>query len=373
MNGDLLNSVTPARLLCRRGTWILELVRLVAVDRNVFQPKTQRLEGSDAVLQHLKRNVDNPSLAASASQLMRGLRPDEERNFEAVDGDWVPTEPGARRDSSRPSAPPPGSSFSSDLAEMRAELLVLRASHERLRERVVKLEAQLLAGVVPPREVLSTAPTPAVGMRQASDVPRLDAFPATLIQGQAPRVTSEAPRAQSVSPEVSPSQAPRNRSAKPGADALTMMLPAADEVSACLRSLIGEQVVANERHPAQFSLADRGERWISRLIDDEGQEVGAVIADLQATTGLGGALLMLVDAEIQAQRDARAPTEDVLSAMSEVSNNLSGTINQQPDSVHVRVKPLEPLNPATLEWGRAPSSVLELELGGGGHLFLLAR
>jgi len=42
--GDLLTSATPARLLCRRGVWVLELVKLVPVDRNVFQPRVQRLE-----------------------------------------------------------------------------------------------------------------------------------------------------------------------------------------------------------------------------------------------------------------------------------------------------------------------------------------
>src|SRR5437868_3531255 len=140
--GDLLTSATPARLLCRRGTWVLELVRLVAVDRNVFQPRVQRLEGAEAVLQHLRRSGDNPALAAAAVQLMRNARTEEERTFDAVDGDWVPGEHVARRENHRTSAPPPPGS-ASEVAELRAELLVLRAAQERLRDRVQRLESQL--------------------------------------------------------------------------------------------------------------------------------------------------------------------------------------------------------------------------------------
>src|SRR6187551_590251 len=114
--GDLLTSATPARLVCRRGTWVLELVKLVPVDRNVFQPRVQRLEGAEAVLQHLKRSGD-PALAAAAGQLMRAARSDDERAFDAVDGDWVPGELGPRRDGHRPSSMPPGSSHAGEMAE----------------------------------------------------------------------------------------------------------------------------------------------------------------------------------------------------------------------------------------------------------------
>ncbi len=146
ISGDLLTSATPQRLLCRRGTWVLELVRLVAVDRNVFQPRVQRLEGAEAVLQHLKRSGESGTLAAAASQLMRASRADDERAFDAVDGEWVPGEISARRDSARPSASPPGAGSAAEVGELRAELLVLRAAHERLRERVQRLEAQLHSG-----------------------------------------------------------------------------------------------------------------------------------------------------------------------------------------------------------------------------------
>jgi hypothetical protein len=59
--------------------------------------------------------------------------------------------------------------------------------------------------------------------------------------------------------------------------------------------------------------------------------------------------------------------------MAEVANNLSATINQQPDAVHVRVGPLEQMNDGNLHWAKKPSDALALELASMGHLFLFAR
>ena len=363
--GDLLTTATPARLLCRRGTWVLELVKLVPVDRNVFQPRVQRLEGSEAVLQHLKRSADNPGLAAAASQLMRGFRPDEDRSFEAVDGDWVPGEPRPGRDSARPSALPPGGSVAGEVAELRAELLILRASHERLRERLMRLESLMSTGSASPREFISVVPTPSVGLPQISDVPRgPEPFAATLAQGRAP-AQSDAPRPRSAEP--------RSSSSHP-ATGPALKIPALSAINASLQAMIGEQFCVRETRSATFSAAAAGPCWVSRLIDDEGREVGAIVADLHATTALGGAMLSLDEAEIEAQRTAQAPSEDVIAAMSEVANNLSGTLNQEPGSVQVRVKPIEPLTPGLLDWAKSASQGLGLEVEtDGGRLFLLAR
>ena len=353
--GDLLTTTTPARLLCRRGTWILELVKLVPVDRNVFQPRVQRLEGSEAVLQHLKRNADNPALAAAANQLMRGIRPDEDRSFEAVDGDWVPGEPAARRDSARPSGPAPAAHVAGELAELRAELLILRASHERLRERVMSLESRSSASCAPTRELISIAPTPSLGLPHISEVPRgAEPFVATLVQGRVPSAAEPKP----------------NQRAAAGG----VKLPTVAAINACLQALIGTAVTVRETLAASFSEAVAGRCWVSRLIDDEGHEVGAIVADLQATTALGGAVLSLGEAEIEAQRAAHTASEDVIAAMSEVANNLSGAINQEPGKTQVHVTPIEPLAIGLLDWAKAPSQALCLEVeADAGRLFLLAR
>jgi len=352
--GDLLTSATPARLLCRRGVWALELVKLVPVDRNVFQPRVQRLEGADAVLQHLKRSGDNPALAAAASQLMRGTRTDEERAFDAVDGDWVPGELGTRRDAQRPSSPPPGNAHAAEVAELRAELLVLRASHERLRERVQRLEAQWNAAGRG-REVLSIPPTPSFAMATSSDVPQPATFAAI---AQPPAATAT------------------RVSAEPAGAVSGLRLPSVAALNESLHALIGDQASVREKRPVAFVPSKLGPCWVSRLIDDEGHDVGAIVADRAAAIALGGALMLLPENEIEAQRALPTPSDDILGAMSEVANNLCEAINQRAGGgLQVRVKPIEPLTPGSLEWAeRAAVHGLSCELqDSAGQLFLFAR
>jgi len=351
--GDLLTSATPARLLCRRGVWVLELVKLVPVDRNVFQPKVQRLEGAEAVLQHLKRSGDNPALAAAASQLMRGVRSDEERAFDAVDGDWVPGELSPRRDAQRPSSPP-GPNQVAEVAELRAELLVLRAAHERLRDRVQRLETQL-AAAGRGREVLSMPPTPSFANVMASEVPQPASFP--------PVAPAKAPTAARLPGE-------------PVGASSGLVLPSVAAINESLRALIGDQVIVRGKQPVAFVPNELGPCWISRLIDEDGRELGALVADRAAAIALGAALMLLSESEIEAQRALATPSDDILSAMSEVANNLCGTVNQRGGgSLRVRVKPIEPLLPGALDWAeRVAERGLCCELqDGAGLLFLFAR
>ncbi|MEI9950656.1 MAG: hypothetical protein WDO74_17175 [Pseudomonadota bacterium] len=351
--GDLLTTATPARLLCRRGTWVLELVKLVPVDRNVFQPRVQRLEGADAVLQHLKRSGDHPALAAAAGQLMRGARSDEERAFDAVEGEWVPGELAPRREGNRPSSMPPGSNHAGEVAELRAELLVLRASHERLRERVQRLESQWSAASRG-RDVLSIPPTPSFAMPKGLDLPQQAPFgsPAEPMQATATRISGE--------PAVATSG---------------LKLPSVAAINDSLRALIGDQAGVREKRRATFSPNALGPCWVSRLIDDEGHDVGAIVADRAAAIALGGALMSLPEHEIEAQRALAAPSDDIVGAMSEVANNLCEAINQQPGGLQVRVKPIEPLLPGLLDWvSKVADRGLQCELQeSAGLIFLFAR
>ncbi|MEO6600228.1 MAG: hypothetical protein ABIQ16_10175 [Polyangiaceae bacterium] len=367
ISGDLLTTATPARLLCRRGTWVLELVRLVAVDRNVFQPRVQRLEGTEAVLQHLKRSGD-PTLAAAASQLMRGQRSDDERAFDAVDGDWVPGDLNARRDSSRPSAPPPSAGNAGEVVELRAELLVLRAAHERLRERVQRLEAQSHSGARP-RDVLSIPPTPSFVMPKASEA----SVPAANLVSRGASLSGGALGTSSV-PAASTSALPVAGVADASLVAPSGLgLPSVAAVNASLNALVGDVATVIEKRIVSFDPSALGPCWVSRLIDDDGHDVGAIVADRAAAFCLGGALMSLPEHEIEAQRALGTPSEDVIGAMGEVANNLCEAINQS-GRLQVRVRPIERLDGGSLDWAERASAGLEIELSGAlGRLFLFAR
>ena len=84
--------------------------------------------------------------------------------------------------------------------------------------------------------------------------------------------------------------------------------------------------------------------------------------------------MMIPPHELDAQRAAQKPSEDVMSALAEVMNNLSATINQVPDGLHVRVGALEAMAGGNLDWTKVAAQVIALELDDGmGHLSLFAR
>ena len=352
--GDILTTTTPARLLCLRGTWVLELVRFVPVDRNVFQPRTQRLEGTDAILQHLKRG-DHATLVAATHQLMRGARADEELAFEVQDGDWVPRGLEERAGSSI--SAPGDHGASNELAELRAELLVLRVSHERLRERVLRLEAQpQLTGE---------------SIKSARDAAALESL-AMLTRAESARTSDPQPLAgvHCADGEGAPSLAPPV-SARAEA---RLEFPPVSAINICLRALIGDKVTVKERKLPSFVARADERYWVSRLIDDDGLEAGMIVADATATASLGGMLMMLPEQEVNSQRETRNPSEDAVEAMSEVSNNLSGAFNQIPDAIRIRVKPIEPMSDDILGWVTTAAHKTQLEvLGGLGNLFLFSR
>jgi hypothetical protein len=335
----------------------LEIERLVAVERNVYQPRTQRIEGKEAIVQHLQRTVHGAALANAVTTLIRSLH-SEECSFEAVLGEWVACETVARAQSARPSV---SVAANAAAAELRAELCLLRATHAGLRARVASLEAQLWSRTESREPARSRVSKPA---------PEFLAAPlAKPAPERAPVLAPE--RVPVLAPESAPESAPEPT---PAALQLKLKLPAAAAVNSCLNTLIGRKLESKELRPVPFPGKGKSPCWFCRLIDDDGNDVGVVVADLLAVVGLGGALMMVPGAELEAQRTAKLPSEDVMSAMAEVANNLSATINQQAETLHVRVGPLEAMTDGSLSWVKKAALSLGLELAGGmGQLFLFGR
>ena len=398
ITGDLLSAATPTRLLCRRGTWSLEVERLVAVERDVYQPRTQRLEGTDVVLQHLQRTA-NTALAHAASSLIRSTHAAEECAFEALDSEWIPCEPRTRGESSRPGAL---AAANATVLELRAELCLLRASHSGLRERLARLESQLASATRvreaafprslapaaqaqrsaspslpspqrPPAHAAVSSPPAVASPRPAAAPTPVEASPSSEASTSSTSAASAASAASAPSVASSPSVAPVS-SAPPVHAPSPLKLPSVVAVGACLKTLIGKKINLREVRAGTFPPKGKRPYWFSRLIDDDGNEVGALVADLLAAVALGGALMMIPPHELDAQRASQQPSEDVMSAMAEVMNNLSATINQVPEALHVRVRALEAMADGNLDWTKTAPQVMDLELDDGmGHLYLFAR
>jgi hypothetical protein len=382
---DVLSKATPTRLICRGGRWLLELTRLEAVDRDVFRPSLTRLEGADSILAALRKGEDGQHLATGAAQIMRSSRAEEDRAFEVNDGDWIPSS-----DASVPLEPAPTDQGTNDnaraIAELRAELLVLRASHARLRERVMTLEAAQ-SGLSHPN------PRPPRGRnaRRRSEPPPAPFSPAPATAEPHPKnVAFDATQASpGIAPAAAPAAAPaqqKNGGTPPASDdessapaqtfdelaraiagdqrPAPLSPPTLVSVNECLSTLIGAPAQLERGDATPFEKLDRAR--ICMLLDDEGRERGAVILDLKAALLLGAGLLGLPRGEALRQIKENDPSEDALLAVSEICNNLTGPVNIVAGNDHVRSTALANLDPTRLPPARAR---LDLTFE-GGHVIL---
>ncbi|MBK9305115.1 MAG: hypothetical protein IPM94_14915 [bacterium] len=102
-----------------------------------------------------------------------------------------------------------------------------------------------------------------------------------------------------------------------------------------------------------------GGAWRIPLLDDGGEEAGAVVADLGAVVLLGGWLIMLPPGSMQEQIAAGQPSEQVREAYAEVVNVLRGEINNTGLNPHVVPGPLAPYEDGPA-WQAAPANRLDL-------------
>ncbi|HET9929857.1 MAG TPA: hypothetical protein VFQ35_04185 [Polyangiaceae bacterium] len=382
MGADLLSSQSsPSRLVCRRGRWTLELTRLVAVDNHVFQPRKQRIDGSDLILSHLKRSAEGATLAQGALQLMRAARGDDERSFEAIEGEWVPVQEN-RRDAEVAFQ----ESAQAALAELRAELLILRASHQRLKERVVSLEARLAGGSVPaPRQPAPAAPGPDPVAAQFSSVGHPNAGKAAA--SSSPLAPEPAPLFSQAQPPASPTLATGQdpEPARPYGEVVAaagnqsvaghqIATGDSNEILNAIKELCGgDPGYVKSEEPLPDSALELAALYASLLVDDDGQALGAVLADIRATAGLGGKLAGLPPTVIEEQAKTGVLNEAVTSAMSEVCNTVSSVLSRVPRNGNLRSTPLESFPADRLRWVNNPSSVVAFEKRRAGVFWIVTR
>ncbi len=345
MRGDLLSGGIPKRLLAQDGKWALEVVRQVAVERNVYRPHTQRLEGSDVILGYLRRTAQFSTLAHGAAELLGSMTHDS-RSYEVVNGEWVQSvlAPSYVDELKRQHRAAAQRSQHVQLLELRAECVRLRHTNVWLTTRVEGLQEQL--------------------HQLAATVEELKKREPVVIQTSAPVV--EAPIERPMLPvveEVVDTEA---------GELPKLRLPRAQDFIRCIEQLIGSEVTAKEIS-AEFDVTSSEKVYMSQLVDDSDRLIGAVIMDLKATVFLGGTLLMVPEGELNTQVRTRAPSEDSVAASSEVCNALSGSLNNVPENAHVRTKYLEPLDGTEFPWLKNPRVHMLLEDSFGGRVFIACR
>lgn len=112
-----------------------------------------------------------------------------------------------------------------------------------------------------------------------------------------------------------------------------MNLPEATDLAKILSTLCGDDVDLQLSEQADFP----SERtWGSIIIDDEGEPIGAILADLDASVNFGGKMMMIPPSTFAEQIEENEAGEAVIEACSEVFNNLTSAINRVPGNRHVR-------------------------------------
>lgn len=346
MRGDLLSGGIPKRLVVRDGRWALEVVRQVAVERNVYRPHTQRLEGPDVILGYLRRTAQFSALAQGAAHLLSDSA-QESRSYEVVNGEWVQSvlAPSYIDELKRQHRAAARRSQHVQLLEVRSECVRLRHANAKLTSRVDELEQQL-------KQLAET-----VEELKAREPVVIQAPPSTPVE-ERPAEPPVSVQAEVVDPE--------------GAELPKLRLPRSHDFIRCIEQLIGSDVTARESS-AQLDVTQAGKFYMSQLVDDNDRLIGAIVMDLQSTVFLGGTLLMVPEGELNAQVRARSPSEDSVAASSEVCNALSGSLNNVPENVHIRTKYLELLNLEDVPWLEKPRVHMTLEDSFGGRVLIACR
>lgn len=319
-------------------------MRQVAVERNVYRPHTQRLEGDEVILGYLKRSAQFATLAHGALELL-SEGADERRSYEVVNGEWCQSvlAPSYVDELKRQHRAAAQRSQHVQLLEVRAECVRLRHSNIKLLERMAALEERLnsLVGVV--EELKAREPV----VIQAAPV-------AVLAPAEAAPPSSE----EDVDPEA--------------AALAKLKLPKSLDLVRCIEQLIGGNVSAKSV-PKHVDVGSGERFYISALIDDEDHVLGAIVMDIMGAVFLGGTLLMVPEGELNSQVRSRTPSEDSMAASSEVCNALSGSINNVPDNAHIRTKYLEALKIEDYPWLKKPREQMTLEDTFGGHVIIAYR
>lgn len=374
----------PLRLLRKRGSWTLEVTKLVAVDEHVLRPERRRVNGTDSVVRHLKERCA-PSLVREALDLLIGDDDGSDRAFELEGEHWVMLAEESQAEAAGAST----AKLLAMIGELRVELTTMRALHEAMRGRLAAVERRSLSmgpgdygrsalrgasrreqaagSLRPGARARSVAPgdEPALGAPQAFAPSPQPAAP-DREQAHEPHALAEDRTQAAVAPPAQPEPvAPVEAPAKPA-----LAMPAQPDIATCLKQLLG--VDAELRAERGNLPKDLDGFYVSRIIDSSDHEVGAILLDLRGGVELGGRLMGFPAAAIEEQAKTE-PSSDILDAMNEVTNNLGGFVNRANPDLRVRVRPLEKFSVTEFGWLPKNTARIGNTTKTGGRLWLAAR
>jgi hypothetical protein len=368
-----LAATQGARLL-RLGrvgaVWVLELEALVSVRERILRPTRHTLEGAPAVLAWLQARPDLRGLCAEAEALVQRNEALEDAplGLEPREGRWAKVLP-------RPGIEPLRTRGDNSGARDRLipvgdgdgigqrDLAVLRVTLDRLMRRLGTIE-QRLEGAAKTEDVTRQIDTLSEAqLRLAERVAKLE----SAVQHGAVIHHAE-PAKETAAHAAAAAESAKEQGAR------ALRLPQTRDISLTMKKLIGDRYAVHDWRKDNTRFDALTSPWyVSALIDDQNNVVGAMMGDLLSTVNLGGGLMMLPAGELKEQLQAMEANEETAAAYSEVFNTLSSLVNAIQGNTHVRTTYLEPLDLAKHPWIQDAVHRLEMEDSTGGRMVFLAR
>ena len=353
-----IHAPIPLRLLTKDGRWLLEVERYVSVRAQLFRPRRETLEGEVAILRALSA-AEDIDLTDTARTLMRGgLLP--ERCYEVVEGSFAEAALPERISAPRPPEPR-AQAEEHELMSLREQMLTLRAKVERLRAQVTELEQG-----APHTRTSSNAPH----TTSASNAPH------TRTSSNAPHTTSasNAPHTTSASP------APHTASASPASHTGAMPPPALDlgapkdhvaVLDALLRGAATFTESTADTTPGLLMIDES--YFVSKLANESGECLGALLVDEPTLKKLGGAIGGLSAAETESELSRSDASDAVLGGLKDLAAVVVSTLAKNPANPALFACGVERLDPVELPWLFDVQKRVDLDDSLGGHVLIIGK
>jgi hypothetical protein len=369
MRTSRIEIAKPKQIVWRDERWVLEVECLVPVSERILRPSMHAIEGREAIQMFLEASPEGRHLSAAASHLMDGPSPptNQSRAF-APDGDrWSAALSPLASELVRGALPAAAVAPAPVAALDDEKLSRLIGAFESIAVRMQRLEDKISRGIA---NLSSLQPPGAAGPIQ------VPAYGGGNLPAPPPPAPAAAPPP--LAPPQASAEAVRSSVPTPAPEALApepkLKMPTVKDFRASLRQLVGDDVTIEAVKKPTFDLEDQADRCYGcEVLDDKGEVVGAMLADLLATVWIGGGLMMLPHGALAEQVRKVRPSDDAIEAMSEVLNTLCALFNYVPGNPHVRTRPAARLDPTEHPWMLSPLARADYKEGKGGFIVLLSK
>ncbi len=357
-----LHAPIPIRLLAKSGKWLLEVERYVAVRAQLFRPRRETVEGEGAILRALSASEDG-DLTDTARTLMRGgLLP--ERCYDVVEGGFSE----AALPDSIPDAKPAeerARAEEQEIMRLRDQLLTLHAKVERLRTQVTDLEhgappKQLLHANAEPRATKQTAPSP-IAPSAGQDLLADDSSDLAGRDLLADDSSNLAGR--DLLADDAPAEAPALDlgTTQKHVEALDVLLLGAATFSESTEATTPGLLMIDESY------------FVSKLANESGECVGALLVDGRTLKTLGAAIRGLSKEETEVELSSDDASDTVLAGIKDLASAMVTVLAKNPANPTIFACDAEKLDPVELPWLFDAQKRVDLDDSLGGHVLLIGK